>query len=116
MFTTRQENDILIIETTEQRLDMVIARKFKDQLSEAISNKPKKIIMNLAKTNYFDSSVLGALVSFLRDVKAYGGHLVLCNLSRSLFALLKLSKLDILFDIRTNVQDAIEYLNQTTKK
>jgi|YNPMSStandDraft_2_1061718.scaffolds.fasta_scaffold06903_4 anti-sigma B factor antagonist len=116
MFTTRQENDILIIETTEQRLDMVIARKFKDQLSEAISNKPKKIIMNLAKTNYFDSSVLGALVSFLRDVKAYGGHLVLCNLSRSLFALLKLSKLDILFDIRPNVQDAIEYLNQTSKK
>jgi len=116
MFTTRQENDILIIETTEQRLDMVIARKFKDQLSEAISNKPKKIIMNLAKTNYFDSSVLGALVSFLRDVKAYGGHLVLCNLSRSLFALLKLSKLDILFDIHPNVQDAIEYLNQTPKK
>jgi anti-sigma B factor antagonist len=116
MFTTRQENDILIIETTEQRLDMVIARKFKDQLSEAISNKPKKIIMNLAKTNYFDSSVLGALVSFLRDVKAYGGHLVLCNLSRSLLALLKLSKLDILFDIRPNVQDAIEYLNQTPKK
>jgi anti-sigma B factor antagonist len=115
MFTTKQENDILIIETTEQRLDMVIARRFKDKLNEAISNKPKKIIINLEKTNYFDSSALGALVAFLRDVKGYGGHLVLCNLSRSLYALLKLSKLDILFDIRNNMHDAIEYFNHTKK-
>ncbi len=116
MFTVKEENDILIIEITEERIDMVIARKFKDKLSEAIVHKPKKIIINLANTNYFDSSALGALVSFLKEVKEYGGHLIICNLSRSLYALLKLSKLDILFDIKNNLQESKEYFNNLSKK
>ncbi|MCS7206119.1 MAG: STAS domain-containing protein [Leptospiraceae bacterium] len=116
MIKTRYENDILVIETEEQRLDMVVARKFKDKLSEAIQDKPKKIILNLAKTNYFDSSALGALVSFLKDVKTYNGHLVLCNLSRSLMALLKLSKLDILFEIKDSEQEAIQHYNDLHPK
>lgn len=118
MIKTRYEDDIFIIETEEPRLDMVVARKFKDMLTEATQDKPKKIILNLAKTNYFDSSALGALVSFLRDVKTYGGHLILCNLSRSLQALLKLSKLDVLFDIKDTESDAIAFyqsINPTKK-
>ncbi len=116
MFTKREENDILIIEVTEERLDMVVARKFKDLLSEASSHKPKKVIINLAKTNYFDSSALGALVAYLKEVKSYGGHIIICNLSRSLHALLKLSKLDILFDIKNTMQEAIDYFNQKAQK
>ncbi len=116
MIEIRKENDILIIETTQPRLDMVIAKKLKDQLHDQIAESPPKIIMDLKKTNYFDSSILGVLVAFLKDVKSYGGHLVLCNLSRSLYALLKLSKLDILFDIKNGLEEAKEYFNNYSKK
>lgn len=116
MIEVTQENDILIITTKENRIDMVIAKKFKDKLSEAVSHKPKKVIINLVHTNYFDSSALGALVSFSKEVRNYGGHLVICNLSRSLYALLKLSKLDILFDVKDNLTNAIQYFNNLTKK
>lgn len=116
MLTIKEENDILIIEVSEERLDMVIAKRFKDELSKASSHKPKKIIINLSKANYFDSSALGALVAYLKEVKSYGGHIVICNLSRSLYALLKLSKLDILFDIKSTLQEAIDYYNQIAQK
>ncbi|MFN3604610.1 MAG: STAS domain-containing protein [Leptonema sp. (in: bacteria)] len=116
MIEITQENDITIITTKEERIDMVIAKKFKDKLSEAVSHKPKKVIINLSRTTYFDSSALGALVFFSKEVRNYGGNLVLCNLSRSLLALLKLSKLDILFDIKDNLTASIEYFNNLTKK
>ncbi len=116
MIETSQQNDILIITTKQERIDMVVAKKFRDKLSEAVSHKPNKVIMNLSHTTYFDSSALGALVSFSKEVRNYGGNLVICNLSRSLLALLKLSKLDILFDIKDNLTMAIEYLNNFSKK
>lgn len=103
--------DILVIYVEEQRVDMVIARKFREMLTEQIKNRPKQVILDLTKASYFDSSALGALVAFLKEIRSYGGHLVLCNLSRSLLALLKLSKLDLLFDIKNSLEDARDSLN-----
>lgn len=116
MIEVNQQNDILIITTKQDRVDMVVAKRFRDKLSEAVSHKPNKVIINLSNTSYFDSSALGALVSFSKEVRNYGGNLVICNLSRSLHALLKLSKLDILFDIKDNLTSAIEYFNNLNKK
>ncbi|MBW7858178.1 MAG: STAS domain-containing protein [Leptonema sp. (in: Bacteria)] len=106
MVKAELSGDILVIYVEEQRVDMVIARKFREMLTEQIKNKPKQVILDLTKASYFDSSALGALVAFLKEIRSYGGHLVLCNLSRSLLALLKLSKLDLLFDIKNNLEEA----------
>lgn len=86
---------------------MVVARKFRETLTEQISSRPARIVLDLKETEYFDSSALGALVAFMKDVRAYGGNLILCNLSRSLLTLLKLSKLDLLFQIEEDVEAAI---------
>ena len=91
----------------ETRVDMVVARKFRETLTQQIQSKPPKIVLDLSKTEYFDSSALGALVAFMKEVKGYGGQLVLCNLSRSLYTLLKLSKLDQLFVISESLEEAV---------
>jgi anti-sigma B factor antagonist len=113
MVKAAMDGNILIIQVEEQRVDMVIARKFRELLSEQIKDHPQQIILDLSRSSYFDSSALGALVAFLKDIRAYGGHLVLCNLSRSLLALLKLSKLDMLFDIKGSIDEAKTYLKSS---
>ncbi len=97
----------MILHVEESRVDMVIARRFRETLSEHLQSKPRRILLDLKETEYFDSSALGALVAFMKDVKGYGGELILCNLSRSMMALMKLSKLDLLFDIADNIDDAV---------
>ncbi len=107
MIQSEKRNETLILQVQETRIDMVIARKFRESLTEHIKERPKRILLDLRNTEYFDSSALGALVAFMKDVKSYGGELILCNLSRSLMALMKLSKLDLLFDISDNIEDSI---------
>lgn len=107
MIQAETQKQTLILRVMEARVDMVIARKFREALSESIKEKPKRIVLDLQNTEYFDSSALGALVAFMKEIKAYGGHLILCNLSRSLLALMKLSKLDLLFEIADDINDVI---------
>ncbi|MEQ8351780.1 MAG: STAS domain-containing protein [Leptospiraceae bacterium] len=107
MIRAEKKEDTIILHVLEPRVDMVVARKFREGLTQHIQDRPQKIVLNLADTEYFDSSALGALVAFMKDVRAYGGRLILCNLSRSLLALLKLSKLDMLFEISESLDSAL---------
>jgi anti-sigma B factor antagonist len=107
MIQADKQKNTLVLHVKESRVDMVVARKFRESLTAQIKERPLKIVLDLQETEYFDSSALGALVAFMKDVKAYGGQLVLCNLSRSLHTLLKLSKLDQLFIISESLEDAV---------
>ncbi|MBE7439743.1 MAG: STAS domain-containing protein [Spirochaetales bacterium] len=108
MISSESRNSTLILRINEPRVDMVVARKFREGLTGFLKDKPQRIVLDLKQTEYFDSSALGALVAFMKDVKAYGGELVLCNLSRSLLTLLKLSKLDMLFTISDDLEKSIK--------
>lgn len=108
MISSETRGSALVLHIQEPRVDMVVARKFREGLSGYLQDKPKRIVLDLKETEYFDSSALGALVAFMKDVKAYGGQLVLCNLSRSLLTLLKLSKLDLLFEISDDLEKSVQ--------
>lgn len=108
MISSENRGSALVLHIQEPRVDMVVARKFREGLSSYLKDKPARIVLDLKETEYFDSSALGALVAFMKDVKAYGGQLVLCNLSRSLLTLLKLSKLDLLFEISDDLEKSIQ--------
>src|SRR6202795_1100113 len=56
----------------------------RDAIREKLSNGKSKILINLAGTNYMDSSGLGELVSGYRAVKGQGGELKLLNLSKKI--------------------------------
>lgn len=106
MLDTKKINGNLVIIVNELRIDMVIARKFRELLSEKIVDKPSVVVLDLKAVDYFDSSALGALVTFMKEIKGYHGQLKLCCLSRSLVTLLKLSKLDTLFSIYEKQEEA----------
>lgn len=108
MISVDTKSNTLVIKVEESRVDMVIARKFRELLNAELESHPKHVVLDLANAEYFDSSALGALVAFMKDIKAYGGELVLCNLSRSLLTLLKLSRLDLLFEISDNLEKTIK--------
>jgi anti-sigma B factor antagonist len=79
----------------------------RDAIREKLSNGKSKILINLAGTNYMDSSGLGELVSAYRAVKGHGGELKLLNLSKKITELLEITKLYSIFDIHTDESQAI---------
>ena len=68
---------------------------------------PKKIVVDLEKVSYIDSSGLATLVEMLKKTKSRGGSLGLASMSDKVKSLFEITKLDKLFSIHASQQDAI---------
>ena len=67
----------------------------------------KKILLNLAKVGYIDSSGIGELVSSFTAIGKEDGQLKLLNLTQKLQDLLTITKLLTVFDVYESDQDAL---------
>ncbi len=70
-------------------------------------NTAKKIVGDFEKVTYVDSSGLATLVEMLKKTKTQGGQLGLAALSDKVRSLFEITKLDKLFPISLNQQEAI---------
>jgi anti-sigma B factor antagonist len=67
----------------------------------------KKILLNLAKVGYIDSSGIGELVSSYTAIGKEGGQLKLLNLTQKLQDLLTITKLLTVFDVYDSEEEAL---------
>ena len=71
---------------------------------------PKKVLVNLENVGYIDSSGLATLVEILKKTRSQGGSLGLSGMSNKVRSLFEITKLDKLFTIYPNQQDAVSSL------
>lgn len=71
----------------------------------------KKILLNLAKVNYIDSSGIGELVSSYTAIGKESGQLKLLNLTQKLEDLLTITKLLTVFDVYDSEEEALSSFN-----
>ena len=67
----------------------------------------KKILLNLAKVGYIDSSGIGELVSSYTAIEKESGKLKLLNLTQKLQDLLTITKLLTVFDVYESEEEAL---------
>lgn len=91
----------------EGEIDINTSPGLKKSFDKLISGKTPKIIINLSKVTYVDSSGLATLVEILKNMRAYGGKLKLSDMSSKIKSLFEITKLEKLFDIASSEADAI---------
>ena len=72
-----------------------------------VKNGERKILLNLDKVTYVDSSGIGELTGALASVQRQGGQLKLVNPSPRIIDLLRITRLDTLFEVMDNESSAI---------
>jgi anti-sigma B factor antagonist len=78
------------------------------ELKKSLEKNPsKKVVIDLEKVGYIDSSGLATLVELLKKTKSAGGSLALAGMSDKVRSLFEITKLDKLFLIVPSQQDAI---------
>lgn len=112
--TIRQSGDVTILDLTG-RLSLGEAVAFGPGsgvvLSETVRDLSKKgqknILLNLAGVSYVDSSGVGQLTGALASARRQGGSVKLLRPNTRVLNLLKMSKLDTVFDISEDEAAAV---------
>jgi anti-sigma B factor antagonist len=100
-----EKNGISVFKMTGD-IDINTSPEVKKSFDQAIVAKRDKVVINLKDVGYVDSSGLATLVEILKNMRAYGGKLKLSNLSAKVRGLFEITKLDKLFDIVAEEEDA----------
>lgn len=96
------------IQVAEANLDAAPA--FKEGMTAVIDKGEKWIIVDFSNVTYVDSSFLGALVSSLKYAISKNEELVLTGLHKDILDLLKLIRMDRVFKIYKNKEEAMQAL------
>ena len=95
--TERTLNDIIILDL-EGDLSIGGNKEFRQCVTRIVNSDARKLIVNLAKVEYMDSSGLGELISCYTAMQQVSGHLRLLHLSHRLHQLLVITKLITVFE------------------
>jgi anti-anti-sigma factor len=90
-------------------LDMAAAEQMKRTLTKLLDDGNKKLLIDLGKVGYVDSSGMGALVASLKQARTAGGDLRLCALQddvRAIFEMTRLNKAVTIHGSRTEALGA----------
>jgi len=103
-----KKDDVVILELSGRLTE----GKDTDDLSENINLKIdsglKKLIFDLKKVHWIDSSGLGLLIRAYTRMQKTGGELKLARVTRSVNNLLQMTKLTTVFAIHDTLDDASE--------
>ncbi len=106
-FQVSKVNDDTVIEVDGQ-LIVGNRNELKKEVLEKIELGEQTFVIDFANTAYIDSSGLGVLVSLSKKIREHGGELRLSSLSEDLRTLFELTKLDTLFRIAEDREQALE--------
>jgi anti-sigma B factor antagonist len=80
----------------------------KKQLKDLLDTGGKKFIMDFSKVGFLSSLVVATIISFAKELFSRNGHLKLFSTSNEPLAVLRLTKLDRIFEVYKNENEALE--------
>lgn len=88
-------------------LEVDLQGMLKEKIEE-ISGKESDIVLDFSEVTFIDSSCLGALVSSVKSLRGKKGDLKLSCLQEDVRSIFQITRLDKIFEIFENVEEAIE--------
>ena len=104
--TVDKMGDVAIAELPVEELDASNAAELKRDIAPLLEAHTK-LVIDLGRLRFVDSSGLGAFISCLRKLNAKGGDLKLCGMSKQVRAVFELVRMHRIFDIFGTREEAL---------
>jgi anti-sigma B factor antagonist len=101
----KQIGDVTVATVPVEDLDASNSGEFKRDMTPVIEAHPK-LVLDLSRLRFVDSSGLGAFISCLRKLNARGGDLKLCGMSTQVRGVFELVRMHRVFDIYPTGEEA----------
>jgi anti-sigma B factor antagonist len=102
----KNHDDVLVVRLYESRLDSYIATEFRDEMDRLAKSSRAQIVLDLSGVEFVDSSGLGAIVTTQKRL-GRERDLVICGANEPVTRLFKLARLDKIFQIVADVNEAL---------
>jgi anti-anti-sigma factor len=103
--TSRIDNDVAVL-NLKGRLDLSSANELKNAARDLMNLGNRKLIFNMCKVDFINSSGLGTLVSILKDVRSSNGRMKLADLAPYVKEIFEITQLNNIFDICEDEKNA----------
>ncbi len=98
--------DVAAVAVPVEELDASNASELKRDIAPLLQANAK-VVLDLSRVRFMDSSGLGAMLSCLRQLTARKGDLKLCGMSKQVRGAFELVRLNRIFDIYGNRAEAV---------
>jgi anti-sigma B factor antagonist len=89
-------------------IDLRTSPRLRTALLGLLDEKPPRIILDLSRVSYVDSSGVGTIVELKRRATYSDCRIVLVGLQKRVRSLFEISRLDKFFDIADSIEEARE--------
>jgi anti-sigma B factor antagonist len=103
----REANEVVIIEPKGKIMGGPESTELHDLLHQLIDDGKNKVVIDLAKVDWMNSTGLGLLISGLTTLRKSGGELKLASVTEKIQSLLTITKLVTIFKSYDTVDEAI---------
>lgn len=107
LLSLEDREDAVIVHIQVPRLDMMMYRRFRDEMRDLLERQPKRVVIDLELASSLDSSAVGVLKKALDEAEAYGGRLILCNANKPIMSILRLAHMENIFTVVDTVEQAL---------
>lgn len=106
-FRQREREGIVVVDSNGRIVAGDETGRFRVEMDSLIDSGRVNIILNLAETDFIDSTGLGAMVVASSSAKKKNGKIKLLHLNKRNVELLVVTKLTTIFDLFDDEQDAV---------
>ena len=104
--TTTMAGDARIIAVQAERIDAAMAIQFKEDMRNATEDGAERVILDLSRVTFIDSSGLGAIVASMKQLGG-GRRLDLAGLTPVVDKVFRLTRMDTVFKLYPSLDDAL---------
>ena len=105
--TVDKIENVAVAAVPVDELDASNAGEFKRDIAPVLQANAR-LVLDLSRLRFVDSSGLGAMLSCLRQLSAKNGDLKLCGMSKQVRALFELVRMHRIFDIYGTKEEAVK--------
>jgi anti-sigma B factor antagonist len=106
-FDVEKINHFTLLSLNEERVDAHNSAQLKEALLHQLEQGNTQLIVQLTNVRFIDSSGLGALLSGHKNAAAKAGKLLLVQLQPQVLAMFELTRLNRVFEIYADVNEAL---------
>lgn len=104
---TERHGTVLVVRIDEKRIDAAGAIAFKEAMRRATEGAQTRVILDLSRVEFLDSSGLGAVVSIMKQL-GEGCRLELAGLAPAVAKVFRLTRMDQIFTIHPELPGSTE--------